>query len=145
MNPDLSKQTTLRLKSGRGIRVAIAFVAWLCSATCLRSQESAPSVSPAPAAVYVVVHIDVIPPATDGALALLKAYASACRRATGAQRFELLREAGRPNHFTLVEVWESEATRQGNEAAAVTRRFRDQLYPMLGSPWDERLQQFVQP
>lgn len=103
-----------------------------------------PSASPAQPS-YVVAHVDVVPTAADAALLLLNAYAAACRQAPGARRFEVLREAGRPNHFTLVEVWESEAARQANEANATTRRFREQLYPLLGGPFDERLQQLAPP
>ncbi len=127
------------------IRPAAFFLVLLCSTICLRAQGPAPSASPAEAAVYVVAHVDVIPPSADAALPLLKTYALACRQVPGAQRFEVLREAGRPNHFTLVEVWKNEAARQANEAAEATRRFRDQLYPLLGSPFDERLQQLAQP
>ena len=103
-----------------------------------------PSIIPAEAA-YVVAHVDVVPNSADAALALLKAYAATCRQVAGARRFEVLREAGRPNHFTFVEVWESEAARQANEASEATRRFRAQLYPLLGSPFEERLQQLAQP
>ncbi len=138
-------QTSHHSTLKKAIRPAVFFLALLCSTICLRAQGSAPSASPADAAVYVVAHIDVTPPAADAALPLLEAYALACRQVPGAQRFEVLREAGRPNHFTLVEVWKSEAARQANEATAATRRFREQLYPLLGSPFDERLQQLAQP
>ena len=137
-------QTALRPKPGRGIHPAILFLALLCVTTGLRAQEAASAAIPAEA-VYVVAHVDAIPPSAGAALALLKGYAAACRQVPGVRRFEVLREAGRPNHFTLLEVWENEAARQANEAAETTRRFRSQLYPLLGSPFDERLQQLVQP
>ena len=130
---------------GKSTGAALAFFVLLCSLTCLRSQEITPSVSPAETVVYVVAHVDVIPPAAVAALALMKSYAAICREAPGARRFEVLREAGRMNHFTLLEVWADEAARQANEATAATRRFREQLQPMLGSPFDERLQQLAQP
>ena len=124
---------------GTRTRTAIVLLVLLCSAVGLRAQESAP------AAVYVIAHVDVVPASVDAASAWLKAYATTCRRAPGAQRFEVLRETGRRNHFTLVEVWQDEAARQGNEAALETRRFREELQPMLGSPFDERLQQLAPP
>lgn len=117
------------------------------AATCLRSPAAAPSTVPATAgdASYVIAHVDAVPTFTGPALALLEGYAATCRRAPGMRRCEVLREVGRPNHYTLVEVWDSEALRQANEAAATTRRFREQLYPMLGSPFDGRLQQLARP
>ncbi len=146
MNFRRSKQAAPAPVARRKINLGIVFLSFLLTATCLRSQEPAtpPPVIPAQAS-YVVAHVDVVPTAADAALPLLNAYATACRQAPGARRFEVLREAGRPNHFTLIEVWESEAARQANEAAAATQRFREQLYPLLGSPFDERLQQLAQP
>lgn len=139
-----STRATLQSRSSRGVHAVIAFLvllALLCGPASLRAQEPAPTAS----AVYVVAHVDVVPPSADAALALLEAYATSRRQVLGSQRFEVLREAGRPNHFTLVEVWQSEAARQANEASATTRRFRDQLQSLLGSPFDERLQQLAQP
>ncbi len=146
MNLHPPKQTTPSPGPGRKIIRGVLFLSLLFAATCLHAQGPAPSPSALPAdPAYVVAHVDVVPTFADAALTLLKAYAATCHKAPGARRFEVLREAGRPNHFTLVEVWESEAARQANEAAEATRRFREQLHPMLGSPFDERLQQLAQP
>ena len=146
MNFPPSKQTVSAPGAGHKLGLSVAFLSLVVATTCLRSQESAASSPTSPGQPsYVVAHIDVVPPSADAALPLLQAYVATCRRAPGARRFEVLREAGRPNHFTLVEVWESDAARQANEATAATRRFREQLYPLLGGPFDERLQQLAQP
>ena len=138
---DSSEQTRLQPWSGKGFRAAFALLVLLCSTAGLHSQQ--PAVGEAE--VYVVAHGDVVPSSAAAASTLLKAYAASCLQVPGAQRFEVMREAGRPNHFTLVEVWQSEAARQAHEESAATRRFRDQLQPLLGSPFDERLQQLAQP
>jgi quinol monooxygenase YgiN len=54
-------------------------------------------------------------------------------------RFDVLQQKARPNHFTLVAVWESADAFAGHEASAETRRFREALGPMLGALYDERL------
>lgn len=138
---DLSKQTRFQPALGKGFYAAFALFVLLCSTTGLYSQQPAADTT----MVYVVAHVDVVPSSADTALALLKTYGASCHQVSGAQRFEVLRQVGRPNHFTLVEVWQSEAARQANEESAATRRFRDQLQPLLGSPFDERLQQLAQP
>ena len=128
MNFRCSKQVTPVPGARHTISLGFVFLPFLLAATCLRSQEPAapPPAIPAQAS-YVVAHVDVVPTAADAALPPLNAYAATCCQAPGAWRFEVLREAGRPNHFTLVEVWESGAARQTNETTAATRRFREQL------------------
>ena len=43
------------------------------------------------------------------------------------------------NHFTLVEKWLDEKAYEAYNLARHTRHFRDQLQPMLASPFDERI------
>jgi quinol monooxygenase YgiN len=91
--------------------------------------------------IYVVVHIDVIPPPAGlGPVnAMLKEFASDSRKDTGNIRFELLVQDGKPNHFVLLEVWQSRAAFDAHNGAEHTRRFREKIQPNLGSPFDERL------
>jgi quinol monooxygenase YgiN len=89
--------------------------------------------------VVVIVHVDVMPPFTTQAADLLAQLQRDSRHEAGEKDFEVLQEIGRPNHFTLVEAWVDQAAFDAHNAAAHTRHFRDQLQPMLGSPFDERL------
>jgi quinol monooxygenase YgiN len=88
--------------------------------------------------VYVVTHVDIIPPEKDKGIQLTKELAQAGRRETGNLRFEVLQQSNRPNHMTVVEVWESRASVEGHGNAQHTKQFREKLMPMSGSLHDER-------
>jgi quinol monooxygenase YgiN len=90
-------------------------------------------------AAYVLTHADAIPPARDEALALLKQLAEASRTDHGSIRFEVLQQSSRPNHFTLVELWQNQKALEAHTMAAHTRQFREQFQPLTGSLYDERL------
>jgi quinol monooxygenase YgiN len=91
------------------------------------------------AAVYVVTHVDLIPPKKDDGMAALQQLAGPSRKEAGNLRYEVLQQNSRPNHFTLVEIWKDQEALEGHEVAAHTRTFRDQLLPMSGSLFDQRL------
>jgi len=103
----------------------------------------APAASPA-GAVYAVTHVDVIPPRKDDAVAALKQLADESRKDSGHVRFDVVQQTNRPNHFTVVEVWKDRRAFDAHGMAAHTRRFRDQLGPMSGSLYDERLYQTLE-
>jgi quinol monooxygenase YgiN len=94
---------------------------------------------PAGDAVYVVTHVDVIPPRKDDGLAALKELAGAGRGSAGNLRFEVVQQTNRPNHFTIVEIWKNAAAVQTHSMAEATRRFRDRLGPISGALYDERM------
>jgi quinol monooxygenase YgiN len=100
---------------------------------------SAPPADQAADDLYVVTHVDLVPPHAAPGKALLLHFADDARKDTGAIRVELLQDTGRPNHFTLVTVWQNQKAFDDHLAAAHTRAFRSKLQPMLGSPFDERL------
>jgi quinol monooxygenase YgiN len=87
--------------------------------------------------VYVVTHIDVTPP--GDATALVRQLADTSRTEPGCLRFDVYQHTQRANHFTIVEAWRTRAARDRHAAAMHTRRYRDALQPMIGSPLDERL------
>ena len=102
------------------------------------------SVGPAPAAnapgaVYAVTHVDVIPPKKDDALALLRNLADDSRKEPANLRFDVVQQTSRPNHFTVVEIWKDRPAFDAHGMAVHTRLFRDQLAPMSGALYDERL------
>ena len=92
-------------------------------------------------AIHVVTHVDIGggAPALAGAPALLGELAETSRKERGAIRFDVLQHATRANHFTLHEIWDSEASLNAHLAAAHTRAYRDRVQPLSGSPVDERL------
>jgi quinol monooxygenase YgiN len=94
---------------------------------------------PATSAVYVLTHVDVIPPRKDDGVAAVTQLADASRAAEGNLRFEVVQQTSRPNHFTVVEVWANTSTAEAHSMAAATRQFRDALAPITGGLYDERM------
>ena len=94
-------------------------------------------------AVYVVTHIDVIPPRKDDAVAAIKVLGEASRGASGNLRFEVVQQTNRPNHFTVVEIWRSREAFDANGMSAHQREFRDKLAQMTGALYDERLYEIL--
>ena len=90
-------------------------------------------------AVYVVTHADAIPPGKDEAILLLKQLAEASRNEEGNIRFEVLQQSSRPNHCTIVEIWQDQKALEAHVMAAHTRHFREKFQPLSGSLYDERL------
>jgi quinol monooxygenase YgiN len=89
-------------------------------------------------AVYVVTHVDVIPPRKDDGLAALTPLGDAARAEPGNLRFEVVQQTNRPNHFTVVEIWKDARAVEAHVMTEATRRFRDALGPMSGALYDER-------
>jgi quinol monooxygenase YgiN len=90
-------------------------------------------------AVHVVTHVDVIPPRKDDGLAALRRLADASRAGADNVRFEVVQQTNRPNHFTVIETWKNAQAVETHSMAGATRRFRDELGPMSGALYDERL------
>jgi quinol monooxygenase YgiN len=94
--------------------------------------------------IYVVSHVDLIPPQKDPGTKLVQQYVADSRKDPGIVRIEAGYEISRANHISIVEVWQSRKTFDEHVAAAHTRQFRQQVDPMLGSPYDERLHQSLE-
>jgi len=99
---------------------------------------AAPAVSAA-GPIYAVTHVDVIPPRKEDGVALLRQLAADSGKDAGNVRFDVLQQTNRPNHFTVVEAWKDRNAFDAHGMAAHTRHFRDQLGPMSGALYDERL------
>jgi quinol monooxygenase YgiN len=118
--------------------------------------------------VYVVTHVDIIPPEQFAPCKrqvketgpcgndLVIGLVNGSRKHTGVVRFDVLTQANRPNHMTIVEMWDSAQHQQAHEVTADVKNFRDSLSgivpgsgvaadplfvlnPMTGSLYDERL------
>jgi quinol monooxygenase YgiN len=90
-------------------------------------------------AVFVVTHVDVPPPKKDDCISLLKALAADSRKEPGVPRFDVFQQTSRPNHFSVVEIWKDQNAYDAHITAAHTKKFREQLTPMSGALYDERL------
>jgi quinol monooxygenase YgiN len=90
-------------------------------------------------AIYVVTHVDTVGGGQADAPGLLTRLAEASRKEQGCLRFDVVQHTMRANHFTVIEIWENQRTRDAHAAAVHTRQYRDGLQPMSGSPLDERL------
>lgn len=88
--------------------------------------------------LYIVAHVDATPNFATQTAKLLQTYGADTRKDPGALRIDVLVESGRKNHFTLIEVWESRAAYDAHIANNHTKKFRETLFPWLGSPYDER-------
>jgi quinol monooxygenase YgiN len=93
--------------------------------------------------VYVVTHVDVTPNYTADATKLLREFAAESRKDPGVVRYEVLQQDSRANHYTIVEVWQTRQAFETHSAAEHTKRYREKLQPMLGSPFDERLHEML--
>jgi quinol monooxygenase YgiN len=91
------------------------------------------------AGIYVLTHVDVVPPKKDEAIVLLNELAGASRKDGGVYRFDVWQQASRPNHSYVVEVWRDDAARDAHVMAGHTRAFRAKLLPLEGSLYDERV------
>ena len=95
-------------------------------------------------AIHVVGHVDTVGGPQADAPGLLKRFAEASRRDQGSLRFDILQHATRLNHFTVVEVWQSQSALDAHAAAVHTKQYRDTLQPISGSPLDERVYNAVE-
>jgi quinol monooxygenase YgiN len=89
-------------------------------------------------AIYVVTHVDVIPPGKDDCMAALKTMSTDTAKDPGNISYEVLQQANRSNHFTVVEEWTNMKSVDAHAMAPHTRAFRERLVPNAGALYDER-------
>ena len=120
------------------------------------------------ATVYIVTHVDIIPPEQFPPCkrqvketgpcgnAMVTKFAADSRKHKGMLRFDVLTQSNRPNHMTVVEMWSSAKAQRNHTVSADVKNFRDALSgiapgsgvaadplfvlnPLTGSLYDERL------
>lgn len=116
-------QNLLKLATG-------ALVLATSVAPTVHAQEDGPA--------FAVTYIEVTPSSTERTVELLREQARASQAEAGNLRYQILQRTGRPNHFAILDAWESQAARDKSVAAGHTRTFRTALEPLLYSPYDER-------
>ncbi len=99
---------------------------------------------PGNGAVVVLTHVDVIPTQLDPGTAKVKAYVEAGRSAPGNLRFDDNVQANRKNHFTVIEAWKSQGDKSAWISSKAARTFREELQPMGGALYDERVFRVLQ-
>jgi len=100
---------------------------------------STKAAKPGKGAIYAVTHVDIVPKLKDEGVEAVKRLAESGRGGSGNVRFEALTQSSRPNHMTLVEIWPDRKSADAHATAGYTKAFREQLLPMSGSLYDERL------
>ncbi|MBT5032342.1 MAG: hypothetical protein HOM55_08625 [Proteobacteria bacterium] len=117
--------------------------------------------------IYVITHADIIPPeqfppcnrrpdpAGPCGNGLLINLAESSRSHAGNLRFDILTQSNRPNHMTVVEMWDNADSQMAHQIQPDKKAFRDELAGieansgvnpdpqfvlnmMTGSLWDER-------
>jgi quinol monooxygenase YgiN len=102
--------------------------------------------SPKPAsadAIVVLTHVDVVPTQVEPGTAKVKAFVEEGRNAPGNLRFDDVVQANRKNHFTVIEAWNSAADKNAWISSKTARTFREELQPMSGALYDERVYKLV--
>jgi quinol monooxygenase YgiN len=89
--------------------------------------------------LYVITHVDVIPPGKDDCMAALKAMSVDTAADAGNLDYEVLQQANRGNHFSVLEIWTNRKAFDNHAEAAHTRAFREKLVPFAGALYDERI------
>jgi quinol monooxygenase YgiN len=93
--------------------------------------------------IFVVTHVDFVPTFRPQGEELLQNFAFEGRRTDGNARFDVFTQSSRPNHMTIVAVWNNLESWKRHTAAAPTKEFRQELLPKSGSLYDERLYRAV--
>jgi quinol monooxygenase YgiN len=99
----------------------------------------APSKKASGDTIMVLTHVDVIPTQVEPGTAKVKAFVEEGRNAPGNLRFDDVVQANRKNHFTVIESWKSMADKSAWISSKSARTFREELQPMGGALYDERV------
>ena len=105
---------------------------------CLTTFVAPPPPTHASGAVYVVTHVDLPPASRDRITGPLKTLAEASRKEAANQRFDVVHQKNRINHFSVIEVWKDQKSSDAHELAGHTKDFRAVLVPMTGALYDQR-------
>jgi quinol monooxygenase YgiN len=88
--------------------------------------------------LYVVSYLEATA-ASQGQVARMLQELAVASRKEGAVRYEALRRTPESNQFLLLEIWRDQRALDAHVGAEHTKRFREQVAPLLIAPIDERL------
>jgi quinol monooxygenase YgiN len=89
--------------------------------------------------IHSSVNVDVMPDHLSEGTATLRDYLRKANNDPDLADVRLRQQIGAPNHFILDQTMADKAAYDRHVQAGYVRKFRDELQPHLGSPWDERL------
>jgi quinol monooxygenase YgiN len=90
--------------------------------------------------IFVVTYVDFLVDGDPGkGLAELLRYGGATSNASGQRSYTILQQIDRPNRFATLEVWDSVTDYNNWQASKTTTDFDTKVMPLLGSPFDHRL------
>ena len=90
--------------------------------------------------LFVVTYVDFLADGDPGkALRELIRYGSDTSQAAGQRSYTVLQQIDRPNRFATLEVWDSLTDYNNWQTDQHTTQFVTKVMPLLGSPFDHRL------
>jgi quinol monooxygenase YgiN len=89
--------------------------------------------------VYVIAYVEVAPAVSSAARQLILAHSVDAAKASGAVQVDALQRIDYPNHFALVEQWQSQGARQAYATTEDLVKFRAALGQLQSAPYDERI------
>ena len=87
---------------------------------------------------YVVVYVEFLPAASQKGGQKLNQLAALADNSAGLISFAVNQQSGRPNFYSLVEIWQNNASYQIFVNAASTQALLTAIQPLLEAPLDER-------
>jgi quinol monooxygenase YgiN len=91
-------------------------------------------------ALFVVTYVDFLVDGNPGkGQDELVRYGAATSKAAGQMSYTVLQQLDRANRFAILEVWGSVTDYNNWQNSATTTEFVSQVTPLLGSPFDHRL------
>jgi quinol monooxygenase YgiN len=93
--------------------------------------------------LFVVTHIDVIPPEKDNGNALVRQMCLDSRKQDGCLACNALAQINRPNHMTVFENWLDREAQSTHAETDTIKTFREALTPLSGALYDERFYRLV--
>ena len=109
------------------------------------TSNSLPSTVGSTGALFVVTYADflqeVMESDPDEAAQEIGQYGAATSRANGKHllNYTVLQQLDRPNRFAILEVWDTQGSYTTWQGSATTAAFAKEVTPLLGSPFDHRL------
>jgi quinol monooxygenase YgiN len=93
--------------------------------------------------IHSSVNIDIMPDELATGMTVLKDYLRDAKNDRTLEAIQLSQRIDAPNHFMLDQRMADKSQYEAHIQAAYVRKFRERLFPCLGSPWDERLYQDI--
>jgi quinol monooxygenase YgiN len=94
-------------------------------------------------ALFVVTHIDVIPPEKESGSALVAQMCIDSRSEDGCLTCNAYSQTNRTNHMTVIENWRDDEAQAAHAASTPIKTFRETIAPLSGALYDERFYTLV--